>query len=80
VDVSGDLSHANVFIMAQGEEPEREKALEGLKSAAGFLRGKVAKALATRTIPELHFQLDRGLEHAQRINAVLADLKREPVD
>ena len=80
VDVSGDLSHANVFIMAQGEEPEREKALEGLKSAAGFLRGKVAKALATRTIPELHFQPDRGLEHAARINAVLADLKREPVD
>jgi len=80
VDVSGDLSHANVFIMAQGEEPEREKALEGLKSAAGFLRGKVAKALATRTIPELHFQLDRGLEHAARINAVLADLKREPLD
>lgn len=80
VAVSGDLSHADVFIMAQGEEPERLKAVEGLKSAAGFLRGKIAKALATRTIPELHFFLDRGLEHAARINAVLADLKRESVD
>jgi ribosome-binding factor A len=80
VDVSGDLSHAQVLVMAQGDEPERQRALEGLQSAAGFLRGKVARALATRTIPELHFELDRGLEHATRINAVLADLKREAED
>lgn len=80
VEVSGDLSHANVYVMAQGDEAEREKSLEGLVSAAGFLRGKIAKALATRTIPELHFALDRGLEHAARINAVLADLKRETED
>jgi ribosome-binding factor A len=80
VDVSGDLSHAQVFVMAQGDEAERQRALEGLQSAAGFLRGKVARALATRTIPELHFELDRGLEHAARINAVLADLKREAED
>ncbi|HTL05786.1 MAG TPA: 30S ribosome-binding factor RbfA [Gemmatimonadales bacterium] len=80
VAVSGDLSHAQVFIMAAGDEEARERALEGLQSAAGFLRGRVAKALATRTIPELHFELDRGLEHAARINAVLADLKREGGD
>ena len=80
VTVSGDLSHAQVFVMAQGEEAERLLALEGLGSAAGFLRTKVAKALSTHTIPELHFELDRGLEHAARINAVLADLKREAAD
>ena len=87
VDVSGDLSHAKVYVMVNemgntGEEQGKtgESALEGLKSAAGFFRSKIAKALSTRTIPELHFELDRGLEHAARINAVLADLKREGVD
>ena len=86
VDVSGDLSHAKVYVMVndlgKGEEGtgEGERALEGLRSAAGFLRTKIAKALSTRTIPELHFELDRGLEHAARINAVLADLKREGED
>jgi ribosome-binding factor A len=80
VAVSGDLSHAQVYVMAQGEEADRLKALEGLVSAAGFLRTRVAKALSTRTIPELHFELDRGLEHAVRINAVLAELKREAGD
>ena len=77
VAVSGDLSHATVFVMGPGDEAERERALTGLRSAAGFLRTKVAKALSTRTIPELHFELDRGLEHAARINAMLAELKRE---
>jgi ribosome-binding factor A len=80
VMVSGDLSHAQVYVMAQGEEAERQKAIEGLVSAAGFLRTRIAKALSTRTIPELHFELDRGLEHAARINAMLADLKREAGD
>jgi ribosome-binding factor A len=80
VSVSGDLSHAGVYVMAPGEEADRQRALEGLQSAAGFLRSRIAKALATRTIPELHFELDRGLEHAARINAVLADLKRESAD
>ena len=85
VDVSGDLSHAKVYVMARGEggaksEEDGARALEGLKSAAGFLRSRIAKALSTRTIPELHFELDRGLEHAARINAVLADLKREGED
>jgi ribosome-binding factor A len=31
--------------------------------------------LRLRTSPELHFQLDRGLEHAQRIDRVLKELK-----
>jgi len=77
VTVTGDLGHAKVRISVPGDEDAKQKALEGLRSAAGFLRTKVAKALTTRTVPELHFELDRGLEHAARINEVLASLKRE---
>lgn len=76
VDVSGDLSHARIAVAVPGEEADRQRALEGLESAAGFLRGRVARALSTRTVPELHFELDRGLEHAARINALLAGLER----
>lgn len=80
VAVSGDLSHAQVLVAVPGEEADRQRALEGLGSAAGFLRSRVARELSTRTIPELHFELDRGLEAAARINAVLAELKREGGD
>jgi ribosome-binding factor A len=77
VDVSGDLSHAKILVSVMGDEADKTRAMEGLRSAAGFLRTRLTKALSTRTVPELHFEIDRGLEHAARINALLADIKHE---
>jgi len=75
VTVSPDLSHAKVWVSVMGSEEERERSLEGLASAAGHLRSQLSRQLATRVTPELTFALDRGLEHAQRIDRVLRDLK-----
>lgn len=58
---------------AGGDEigrPLRE-ALEGLRSAEGFLRGTLGRELRIRRIPELHFRADRTLERAQRIEELL---------
>lgn len=77
VDVTSDLSHARIFVSAPGEEAERVGSIEGLRSAAGFLRSRVARVLTTRTVPELHIELDRGHEHAARINELLEGIRRE---
>lgn len=76
VTVSPDGGHAAVRVSVMGSEEEKATALQGLESARGFLRTHLAGVLKLRTVPELHFQLDRGLEHAQRINQLLAELKR----
>jgi ribosome-binding factor A len=78
--VSNDLSHARVMVSVPGEDAEKDRALEGLQSAAGFLRSRAARALTTRSVPELHFELDRGLEHAARINELLNTIRREDPD
>jgi ribosome-binding factor A len=78
--VTNDLSHARVMVSVPGEELDKERALEGLQSAAGFLRTRAARALTTRSVPELHFELDRGLEHAARISELLNDIRREEQD
>jgi ribosome-binding factor A len=75
VEVSADLSHATVNVSVMGTEEEKTKSLEGLTSAARFLRAALSRELRLRTSPELHFRLDRGLEHAQRIDRVLKELK-----
>ena len=80
VDVTSDLSHAKVFVSAPGDETERTDSIEGLRSAAGFLRSRVARVLTTRTVPELHIELDRGHEHAARINELLEGIRREGED
>jgi len=75
VDVSGDLSHARVYVIGH-DEAAQDQAVVGLASAAGFLRSRVAKALATRIVPDLTFVVDRGVEHAARIDEILAGLRR----
>jgi ribosome-binding factor A len=78
--VTNELSHARVLVSVPGEEAEKTRALEGLQSAAGFLRSRAARALTTRSVPELHFELDRGLEHAARISELLNTIRREEQD
>jgi ribosome-binding factor A len=77
VRVTNELSHARVMVSVRGDEAAKTSAMEGLESAAGFLRSRVARALTTRTVPELHFELDRGHEHAARIHELLSELKRD---
>jgi ribosome-binding factor A len=80
VIVTNDRSHARVMVSVPGEEADKSRALDGLQSAAGFLRTRAARALTTRSVPELHFELDRGLEHAARISELLNDIRREGQD
>lgn len=75
VDVSADLGHARVRVSVMGTEEERARSIEGLASAARFLRAQLSRELHLRTTPELHFELDRGMEHALRIDEVLRRLK-----
>ena len=75
--VTNDLSHARVMVSVPGDDAARARALQGLKSASGFLRSRAAKALTTRTVPELHFELDQGVSHAARIEELLSSIRRE---
>jgi ribosome-binding factor A len=78
--VTNDLSHARVMVSVPGDDAEKAKAMEGLQSAAGFLRTRAARSLTTRTVPELHFELDKGFEHAARIEELLQSIRREEQD
>lgn len=78
VEVTRDLSVATIRVVPHGDSDEqRQLAMTGIHSAAGFLRSKVAHALTTRVTPELRFVQDRGLEHARRIDELLAGLEHE---
>ncbi|HEX4601447.1 MAG TPA: 30S ribosome-binding factor RbfA [Gemmatimonadales bacterium] len=77
VEVSPDLEHARVRVSVMGSEEDKAKSLEGLASAARFLRSQLGRDLSLRVTPELRFELDRGLDHAQRIDQVLRKLKED---
>ena len=77
VTVTPDGQHALVRISVLGDEDRKRRAIEGLESARGFLRSHLAQQLTLRVAPELRFELDRGLEHARRIDAILDQLKHD---
>ena len=77
VQVTNELSVATVRVSVMGSEAEQALALVGLERAAGFLRTRLGRVLTTRGVPELRFELDRGQEHAARINKILNQLKPE---
>ena len=76
VTVSPDGSHADVRVSVLGSQEDKDQAMEGLSSARGFLRTYLSQSLDLRIAPELTFHLDRGIEHARRIDQILNDLQQ----
>lgn len=73
VQTSPELDHARVFFTVMGDDEERAESLKGLSSASSFLRRELGKRLHMRRIPELHFEIDRVLEEASRIERLLRE-------
>lgn len=71
--VSPDLRHARVFFSAFGDDAQRNQALRGLTSAAGFIRGQVARRLQLRVAPQIAFELDKSFEHAEQVARLLKE-------
>lgn len=75
VKVSKDLRHANVFFSLLGAAEDKDVAMAGLKSAAGFIRSKVGQRLNLRFVPQIEFTYDESEEKARRIDVLLKKVK-----
>ncbi len=75
VIVSRDLSVARVYYTVYGGEEERNASRAGLEHAAGHIRTVLGRQLRIRTVPELRFVFDRSLDHVERIEALLKEIK-----
>ncbi len=74
VEVTSDLSYANVLIgSVRGYEAAKE-ACAVLQRAAGHLRGTLSKNLRIRKAPELRFLPDDSAEYAERITRRLEEV------
>ncbi len=71
VNVTNDLRYAKAYISVMGDKETQKKALEGLKSAAGFVRREMGKRVDLRYTPEFIFELDHSIEHGAYIEELL---------
>ena len=69
VKVTADLSIASVYLMPTVEDEAAERSLmEGLASAAAFLRSEVARRVSLKRTPELRFFIDPAIRQGRRID------------
>ncbi len=78
VEVSPDLRHAKVHVSVMGDEKRQRLSLEGLRSAAGFLQGKLGKRIEARYTPRIEFLLDQGVKKSIEVARILKEVLPEP--
>jgi ribosome-binding factor A len=77
VKVTSDLQLARVLYTVIGDEKQRKNTMKALERALPFLRRQIASRVRLRRVPELQFFYDESVEHQDRIERILLDLKAE---
>ena len=76
VDISSDLSYAKVYFTNLIDN-DREKVLNALNRASGFIRNKLMDMVEIRKMPELTFVYDESIEYGNKIEKIIEDIKKE---
>jgi ribosome-binding factor A len=71
VKVSPDLSQARIFVTVLGSEEERQKSVDALNSASGFLQRQIFRHLRLKKALSLQFELDDSVKSGSRIEELL---------
>ncbi len=77
VKVSPDLQMARVFYTTLGDPQTRGETARALERATPFFRRQIGSRLRLRRVPEIEFRFDETIQHQDRIEQILRDLREE---
>lgn len=77
VTVDRELDYANIYVSSLAGESQAEEMLEGLRNASGFIRYNLSQEIKLRVMPQLRFYWDDTPERADRIEALLDEIREE---
>lgn len=77
VKVDKELAYADIFVSAVEGRARSQEILDGLESASGFVRRTLASRVELRVFPRLRFHWDPTPENADRVEKVLAELRKK---
>lgn len=76
LELSSDYSYCRVHISSMDGMDGAKTAVEGLQSAAGFIRREIGIRLRMRRSPEFQFLADDGIAYSAELNKKLRDIQR----
>ena len=78
VEASRDGGYAHVWISTfQDDGNALEQAVEGMKSASGFIQAQIARKVRLRLTPILRFEADTGIRYGLAMTEIIKDLTKE---
>ena len=77
LDLARDFSQVKVYVSSLEGSESTKTSVEGLKSAAGFVRRRLAESVKLRATPEVIFIEDNSIEHSAHINSIIHNLKKD---
>lgn len=80
VKVAKDLAVAKVYVTVLGDDEHVALALEGLRSAAGWLRRELGRRLTLRSTPKLVFVYDESVRRGERLSKLIDDVMAKERD
>ena len=77
VEVAPDLKTCKAWISVLGGEEQRLATLEGLRSAEGFVRSRLAKTINLRNTPQITFVMDQSIEYGVNMSHKIDEVMEE---
>ncbi len=73
--ITNDLSFAKIYVTAL--DNNREKVLNALNKASGFIRSLLCDKIKIRKMPEIHFVYDESIEYGKKIEDIIERINSE---
>ena len=77
VEVTPDLKYCKAYISVLGDEEAGKATIEGLRSAASFVRRELAHRVNLRNTPEIKFILDQSIEYGVNMLKLIDEVTKD---
>ena len=77
VEVTPDLKYCKAYISVLGDEEAGKATIEGLRSAASFVRRELAHRVNLRNTPESKFILDQSIEYGVNMSKLIDEVTKD---
>ncbi len=77
VAVTQDCRLARIYFSMVGNAEDRERSLEGLNSAKGYIRRELGQRMKLKYTPEILFKFDPSIEYAIHMDDLMHQLEEE---
>jgi len=73
VKITPDQKYAKVYVSIFGKQ-NKEKVIDALKKATGYIKSELARKVRMRNIPSLQFEIDDSIEYGAYMDKVIDEV------